>query len=160
MNIYKGKYNQLGYGCKGQRGYGLGHLFKGNYNQSGYGVGGLFKRFINWMKPIVSRSLPIVKEGFKSIGKDLVKSASNIAIDAIDGNNRLKEEIDQSVPIIKEKLKNIGKDIVLNNLGESSFKENKLENMKGSGYKRIRKLENKKKKNHYKKRALDIFDKF
>lgn len=145
MNLYKGNYYQKGYG-KGQFGYGLGNqYFRGDYFQKGYGIGSLFNKFVNWMKPYVTKSMPIVKQGLKSIGEDVIKSASNVALNAIDGKNTIKEEINKTLPKIQESLKNIGKDVLLKNIQE------------GSGYKRKKK---KKKEESNKKRKLDIFDKF
>lgn len=71
--------------CK-QRGLGINY-FKGEQFQKGYGIGGLFKRFVRWVSPFVQKALPVLKEGIKHVGKEVVSSASNIAKDVIDGHN-------------------------------------------------------------------------
>jgi hypothetical protein len=154
MNIYKKEFNQRSYGFKGpkyQKGYGVGSYFKGEYNQLGYGIGGLFKRFLNWMRPYAKIALPIIKDGFRSIGKDVVKSASNLTLNALDGQKvDVINEIDNTLPKIKDSLKKMGQEVLQKTIINNE--------MNGSGIKKKRSY--KKKTNHSKKVKFDIFHKF
>lgn len=95
--------------------------FKGNIYQKGYGLGGTFKRFFKWIVPIFKRhALPVVHSGLKSVGKEVIASASKIANDVVEGRN-FKDSANQNV------------EASINNL------KNKFENnLKGNGLKRKR----------------------
>jgi hypothetical protein len=130
--------------------------FVGNKYQKGYGLGGTFKRFFKWIVPIFKRhALPVVHTGLKTVGREVLSSAANIANDVVLGKN-LKESAN----------KNITQSI--NNLKETF--EKKLE---GQGYKKktVRKFRpnssikgntNRQKyvilKKQKKEKNLDIFD--
>jgi hypothetical protein len=50
-------------------------LYKGNLYQRSHGLGGTFRRFFNWIVPIVQRhALPVIKEGFKEVGENSYKN--------------------------------------------------------------------------------------
>jgi hypothetical protein len=128
-----------------QKGYGLGRR---NPHQVGYGIGGLFSKFMNFMRPYLSRAknfaLPILKSGAESVGKEVVKTAAEIAKDLIDGkkfSESAEKHINSSVDSLGEKIE---------------------KTMVGKGYKRKQKSEkiSKKVKSNLKKqkRVLDIFD--
>lgn len=116
-------------------------VYIGTPYQKGYGLGGVFRKFFKWVLPILKEhALPIVK----TVGKEVLRGASNIANDKLNGKN-LKESAKAR---IKESL---------NSLAESV--------QSGEGYKRkqkqnkIKKLISIKKFSKKKKRFLDIFDK-
>ena len=94
-----------------QAGNGINYdYFRGNVYQKGYGLSGTFKKFFKWIVPIFKRlALPVVKSGLKTIGKEALSSATNIANDVILGKN-LKEatnkNISGSLNNLKEKLEN------------------------------------------------------
>lgn len=123
--------------CKqrSQRGFGLNY-FKGQSYQKGYGLGGFFRKFFKWASPYISKIMPIIKQGAKHVGKEVIDSAANIAKDVLEGKD-LKES---SSTRINDSIDNLV--------------SNKP--MTGSGYKRKRKYTN---SFHFKKRKQDIFDK-
>ena len=124
--------------CKrcGQRGLGINY-FKGQQFQKGYGLGGLFRRFAQWVSPLVRKTLPVLKDGFKHVGKEIIGSAANIAKDVIDGkpfHESSKMHLNGSIDNLKK-------------LAE--------ETMAGRGYKRKRKFNQK--DHSYKKIYHDVF---
>ena len=81
--------------------------FKGNIYQKGYGLGGTFKRFFKWIVPIFKRhALPVVQSGLKSVGKEVISSASKIANDVVEGKNfrdSTNENVETSINNLKTK---------------------------------------------------------
>jgi hypothetical protein len=102
----------------------------------------------NWILPLFkTHAIPLLKEGGKVIGTEVLKSATNVANDAIVGNNMktsLKENFAKS----------------LNRLSE---KANESLLQRGKGYKRV----NKRKVNFHNfnphkfkpRKLIDVFDK-
>ena len=75
-------------------------VFRGSSYQRGYGFGDVFKKFFRWILPIVKQhAAPIAK----TVGQEALKSAVNIANDALDG----KDFGDSSKSRIKESLNNL-----------------------------------------------------
>ena len=59
-------------------------VFRAAPYQRGSGIGNVFKRIFRWIVPIIKEhALPIVK----SVGKEALKSAVNIASDTINGKD-------------------------------------------------------------------------
>lgn len=90
--------------AKSQLGGSQGRVFRGAQYQTGNGLGGIFntlKNTFSWLLPILkTHAVPALKTGAEIIGKELIKTASNVATDAIEGKqikdsfqNRLKEGI-------------------------------------------------------------------
>jgi hypothetical protein len=108
-------------------------VFRGMDIQRGYGLGGIFKKFFSWIMPIVrEHALPVTK----TLGKELIKGAIDVANDSLEGKN------------IKDSAKNRTKEF-LNNLKETQL---------GKGYKRKNKIKKMYQKNKKQKRNKDIFD--
>lgn len=108
-------------------------VFRGMDIQRGYGLGGIFKKFFSWIMPIVrEHALPVTK----TIGKEMLKGAINVANDSLEGKN------------VKESAKSRTKE-VLNNLKETQL---------GKGYKRKQKKIKLHQKPKKLKRSKDIFD--
>jgi hypothetical protein len=84
-----------------QAGSGMA-VFRGYANQRGHGLGGIFRTLFNYIMPIFkTHALPVLKQGAKIVGTEAIKTASNIAHDAIKGRNikeasreHLKDAID------------------------------------------------------------------
>lgn len=102
--------------AKSQIGGNQVRVFKGSQYQSGYGLGGIFntlKNAFSWLLPILkTHSVPALKSGAEIIGKELIKTASNVPNDAIDGKqikvsfqNRLKEGINKVLSQAQNNLK-------------------------------------------------------
>ena len=125
-----------------QAGNGL-PFFAGSPYQRGYGLGGIFRNIFKWIMPIVKEhALPAAK----SVGKELLRTATNVAQDTLNG-----EEFGQSTKKrLKESFKNIS-----NKLHEGQGLKLKP-GLSIKGKKRKSQLSRKKK---VKKRNLDIFDK-
>ena len=89
-----------------QAGYGApDNLFRGTLYQRGYGLGGLFRKFFNWIVPIMNtHALPKVKEGAKEIGRVALQSVSDIAKDALAGKN-IKESVQSNATKAVDTLK-------------------------------------------------------
>lgn len=132
--------NRFFIGSDIQRGYGLG---KRPHMQVGYGIGGLFSKFFDFVKPYLVKAknyaIPLLKSGAETVGKEVVKSAAEIAKDVLDGKN-VKESAQHHL-----------------NASVDNLVSKAEQKMKGNGYKRrhiSRKFLPKKKKH----RNLDIFD--
>jgi hypothetical protein len=63
-----------------QRGGGFGTVFKGPYYQTGQGFGTFFSALFR-------AALPLLKSGAKAVGRQAVRSGSNILEDVLDGQN-------------------------------------------------------------------------
>ena len=127
--------NRFFIGKEIQKGYGLGINQRG-----GFGFGRLFKNFLGFISPYLSKAkqfaIPILKSGAEAVGKEVVKSSAEIAKDLLEGRN-FKESA-------KSRITNS-----IDNLAQMA--DDKLS---GKGYKRKRKRDPKKSK----KRKLDFFD--
>lgn len=68
--------------------------FRGSQFQSGHGLGGLFNTLRNsfsWLLPILrTHAVPALKSGAEVVGRELIKTATNIANHKLSGKN-LKE---------------------------------------------------------------------
>ncbi len=63
-------------------------VFRGYSNQRGYGLGGIFKKFYKFIMPLFkTHALPMLKKGAEVVGTEAIKTAANIANDAISGQN-------------------------------------------------------------------------
>jgi hypothetical protein len=122
-----------------QKGYGLGQRVQ---QTGGFGLGGLFKNFLSFLTPFFNKAkenaIPILKSAARELGKEVVKSTSEIAKDVLEG----------------KKLGESAKERITNSIENLTEKAN--EKMKGNGYKKRHKY--KKKQSVNKKRKLDIFD--
>ena len=71
---------------KNQVGTGL-PVFTGYANQRGHGIGGIFRKLSSYILPYVKTALPFLKKGGQILGSEVVRAASNIATDAINGKD-------------------------------------------------------------------------
>ena len=124
-------------------------VYRGYANQRGYGLGGIFKTLYKFIMPMFkTHALPILKKGAEFVGTEAVRTASNIANDAISGRNfkeSAREHFNDAVNTISSK-------------AQSSLQS-------GTGRKRkVKNAERVKLKNIFKKHKLptrrirDIFD--
>ena len=121
-------------------------VFRGSPYQRGAGFGSVFRRIFRWIVPLIKEhALPVVK----SVGKEALKTAVNIATDTLDGKD-LKTSAKDQVKISLNKFSDqIGS-------GKRTLKRVLF---KKRGLKRKSSLVKKNnKKPHQKKRKLDIFD--
>lgn len=126
-----------------QAGNGLPY-FQGSPYQRGYGLGGIFRNIFKWVMPIVrEHAFPIAK----SVGKELFRTATNVAQDTLNGNDP-KESVKHR---LKESIRNISEKI---HQGEGFILKPGL----NINRRKKRKSFTKKSKKA-KKRILDIFDK-
>lgn len=126
-----------------QAGNGLPY-FQGSPYQRGYGLGGIFRKIFSWIMPIVrEHAMPVAK----SVGKEILKSATDVVQDTIQGNNLL----DSAKNRFGESVKSIKSQLGLQD-GEGLYLKPGLTINKK---RRLKQNKNKKKK----KRILDIFDK-
>lgn len=123
-----------------QAGGGLPY-FQGSPYQRGYGLGGIFRNIFKWIMPIVKEhAIPVAK----NVGKELLRTATNIAKDTLDG-----EDMGVSA---KRRFKE-----TINNISSQIHQGDGLVLKPGLGINRRKKST--KKQNRKKKRKLDIFDK-
>jgi hypothetical protein len=131
-------------------------IFKGSYYQRGYGFGDIFKKFFSWIVPIVKKNAyPVLKD----VGKQIVKTTSNIAYDTIDGQNfknSSKHRIGETMNYIENQY----------GRGKTEYKKRRKNEKIKHKVKRIKKKstkpikrKNKKTKKIKKNRILDIFSK-
>ena len=126
-------------------------VFRASPYQRGSGFGSVFKRLFRWIVPIIKEhALPVVK----SVGKEALKTAVNIANDTLDGKDLKTSAKDQ----VKTSLNNFS-----NQFGNGKSKGKKKKKKKVV----FKKLRLKKKSSllfksnkspSNKKRKLDIFD--
>ena len=63
-------------------------VFRGSSRQRGYGLGGMFRTMYRYIMPLFkSHALPVLKKGAQFVGSEAIKAASNIAHDAIQGED-------------------------------------------------------------------------
>jgi hypothetical protein len=64
---------------KGQAG-GTLQVFRGSHSQRGYGLGGFFASLFR-------RALPLLTQGAKVVGRELIRTGVNVASDVLDGED-------------------------------------------------------------------------
>ena len=86
------------------------NVYRGASFQRGYGLGGTFRRFFNWIIPIVKKhALPAIESGAKFVGKTALSSAGDFVKDVASGKNikeAAQDRIETAVSAIKEKAEN------------------------------------------------------
>jgi hypothetical protein len=118
-------------------------VFRGSRYQHGMGLGNMFRSFFRWFSPMFkTHALPVLKTGAQTFGNEAIKTAANIATDALHGKkfeSAAKERTAEAVNTLASK-------------ATSYFQ-------KGSGYKsHTKRKRNNKCKSSKRKRATDIFD--
>jgi hypothetical protein len=92
-----------------QAGKGL-NVYRGPVMQRGYGLGGTFRKFFNWIVPIVQKhALPAVESGLREVGRTAVSTVADIAKDTVAGRSikeASEEHINRAVNQLKEKVEN------------------------------------------------------
>jgi hypothetical protein len=82
------------------------NIFRGSPYQRGYGLGGVFKRFFNWIVPLVQKhATPAIESGLRVVGKTALSTAADIAKDTVAGKNFRKSatnRISSAVDLLKE----------------------------------------------------------
>ena len=76
----------------GQYNYYKGSQFKDGYGlinfQSGDGFSDMFRRFANWVVPIIKKhAMPTLESGVKALGREALDSAANVAKDLLSGRD-------------------------------------------------------------------------
>ena len=127
------------------------NVYRGVVRQRGYGLGGIFKTMYRYIMPLFkAHALPVLKSGAKLVGTEAIRAASNIATDAIRGDNLknvVKHHATNAVQNISDK--------AITKLQTGSGKKNKLIN------KRKNPFNNSHKKSFKKvKKVKDVFDNF
>ena len=94
-----------------QAGGGLDYnYFRGNVYQKGYGLGGTFRRFFKWVIPLIkTHAVPKIESGFKSVGREFLTSAANIATDVVNGRDlkeSARENVNNSINTVKNRIEN------------------------------------------------------
>ena len=116
--------------------------FQGARYQRGSGLGNVFRKFFSWILPVFkTHALPVITSGAKTIGREAIKSAANIATDSLNDVNFMSSLQNRSNEAI-------------NNL-----KNQYLQQQQGNGIKNKKRncssVRNKRKRN---KLSHDIFD--
>jgi hypothetical protein len=90
-----------------QKGAGGMPVYYGARYQRGKGISSMFKSFARWTLPVAKTHLvPVLKDAAKFVGSEAIKTAANIATDAIDGkelNESVKERAKESICSLSEK---------------------------------------------------------
>ena len=85
-------------------------FYKGLTYQKGYGIGDQFRRFFNWITPLLKKhALPKIESGLKRVGEEIINSTANVAKDVIQGRSfseSANENVNNSVQNIKEAVEN------------------------------------------------------
>lgn len=102
-------------------------VFKGSHFQHGYGLGSIFKTLqkgISYLLPVLkTNTLPALKSGAETLGKHLIKTATSIVNDKLDGisfNDSIKNRTSETINTLKNKL---------------------VDNLKGSGLRKKKKID-------------------
>ena len=86
----------------------MNRIYKGVPIQNGYGLGGTFKRFFNWLVPLIQKhAVPVIKSSATEVGKKALETAADIAKDVVAGKNfkeASEERINTSVETLKRKI--------------------------------------------------------
>jgi hypothetical protein len=94
-----------------QKGAGGMPVYYGARYQRGMGIGIMFKSFARWILPVAkTHVVPVLKDAAEFVGSEAIKTAANIATDAIDGkelNKSVKERAKESIGSIIEKIQSI-----------------------------------------------------
>ena len=87
-----------------QSGHGQpSNYYSGPYYQRGYGLGGMFRKFFNWIVPLVrTHALPAMKTGAKELGKVALESVSDVAKDALAGRD-VRESVKTQADVLRGK---------------------------------------------------------
>jgi len=79
-------------------------VYYGSRYQRGMGMGSMFKSFYRYVTPILkTHGIPIIKDAAKFVGTEAIKTAVNLAGDAIEGKDFNTSVKDRA----KEVLKNV-----------------------------------------------------
>jgi hypothetical protein len=128
--------------------------YQGVKYQTGYGLGSMFKSFYRWILPMLkTHVLPVLKSGYRTMGTEVIKTAANIANDALDGKN-LKSASEKRVSEAFENLSKKAKHALVNNVEKGGEKTQTGEGYKNSKKKLISSFQ----KNKKRKKNIDIFD--
>ena len=88
-------------------GSGTTSVFSGSRYQRGMGLGSMFRSFFRWLVPVMkTHAVPLFREGAKAVGTEAVKTASNLAIDAVAGRNAaesMKERAQEAIESLSSK---------------------------------------------------------
>ena len=137
-----------------QAGGGLDYnYFRGSVYQKGYGLGGTFRRFFKWVIPLIkTHAVPKIESGLKSVGKEILTSAANVATDVVNGKDFKESARDNANNSIKNVKNNIEKTL----MGEGrKRKRNAQKSIKANKkFKKLVILKNNKLQNY----NSDIFD--
>jgi hypothetical protein len=84
-------------------------VFSGSPRQRGHGLGGVFRSLYRYMVPLFkTHALPAFKSGAKSIGKEALRAATNVGIDALRGDDfkqSVKNNFETAITNLHEKAK-------------------------------------------------------
>jgi hypothetical protein len=90
-----------------QNGAGGMPVYYGARYQRGMRIGSMFKSFARWILSVAkTHVVPALKDAAKFVGSEDIKTAANIATDAIDGkelNESVKERAKESIGSLSEK---------------------------------------------------------
>ena len=118
-------------------------VYRGSALQSGHGLGSVFKSLqkgMSWILPILkTHAVPALKYGADQVGKQLIKTAVNVANDSLEGKNFTQSVSDRAVEGLHEL--------------KSAF----VDKLKGAGIKR-KSLEFEFEKRKKPRKRSDIFD--
>lgn len=113
------------------------NLFRGSQYQRGYGPAGTFRRFFNWIVPLIkTHAMPV----FSAVGKTALSAAADIAKDSVAGRD-LRESARERIGTAVDSLKS---------QAEKKFR--------GEGIKRKRKFKKFVVLKSHSKKYKDIFD--
>ena len=83
-------------------------VFHGTRFQRGYGLGNIFRGLIRWITPIIkTHALPVIAAGSKEIGREAIKTFSNVATDTLNGrqfNQAFKERGSEAINSLTKKV--------------------------------------------------------
>lgn len=84
------------------------NVYKGSLYQKGYGLGGMSRRFFNWVIPLFKKNiLPSLQSGAKALGKEAISSVSDISQSVLAGTDfktASDERINKAISNLKEKV--------------------------------------------------------
>ena len=83
-------------------------VFQGAKYQRGYGLGYIFKGLVRWIMPLMkTHALPLLTASSKELGKEALKTVTNVATDAIEVKNfenSIKERGYEAINSLKNKI--------------------------------------------------------
>ena len=84
------------------------NYFRGDVYQKGRGLGRMFSNLMKWVSPLVKKhAFPKFESGLKSVGREFLSTAANIATDVVNGRDleeSARDNVNNSIKNVKGRI--------------------------------------------------------